>query len=70
MSSMFFTKFFFLGPCTTKDVEMKTIASTAKQKIDNRAGRRRFGPTCRFVASPEVGLRTTVSTLQTEYPYI
>jgi hypothetical protein len=49
---------------------MKAIASTAKQKIDNRAGRRRVGPTYRSVASPEVGLGATIGTLQTEYPYI
>jgi hypothetical protein len=49
---------------------MKAIASTAKQKVDNRAGRRRVGPTCGFVASPEVGPGATVGTLQTGYPFI
>jgi hypothetical protein len=40
------------------------------QKIqDNQAGRRRVGPTCGFTASPEVGPRATVDTLQTGYPY-
>jgi hypothetical protein len=33
-------------------------------------GRRRVGPTCGFVASPEVGPGATVGTLQTGYPYI
>jgi hypothetical protein len=42
---------------------MKVIASTAKQKVDNRAGRRRVGPTSVFVASPEVGPGATVSIL-------
>jgi hypothetical protein len=49
---------------------MKAIASTVKQKVDNRAGRRRVGPTCGFVASPKVGLRATVGILQTGYLYI
>jgi hypothetical protein len=51
MSSTYLSKSFF-GPSTTKDVEMKAIASTVKQKVDNQARRRRVGPTCRFVASP------------------
>jgi hypothetical protein len=42
---------------------MKAIASTAKQKVDNRAGRQIVGPTCGFVASPEVGLGAIVDTL-------
>jgi hypothetical protein len=42
---------------------MKAIASTAKQKIDNRAASRRVGPTCGFIASPEVGPGATVGTL-------
>jgi hypothetical protein len=42
---------------------MKAIASTAKQKVDNRVGRRRVGPTCGFVASPDVDSEATVSTL-------
>jgi hypothetical protein len=42
---------------------MKAIDSTAKQKIDNRAGHRRVGPTYGFAASPEVGLGATVDTL-------
>jgi hypothetical protein len=33
---------------------MKAIASTTKQKVDNRAGRRRVGPTYGFVASHKV----------------
>jgi hypothetical protein len=49
---------------------MKAIASTAKQKVDNRVGRRRVGPTCGFIASPEVGPGATVGTVQTGYPYI
>jgi hypothetical protein len=49
---------------------MKVIASTAKQNVENRVGQRRFGPTCRSVASPKVGPGATVGTLQTEYPYI
>jgi hypothetical protein len=49
---------------------MKAIDSTAKQKFDNRAGRRRVGPTYGFTASPKVGLGATVDTLQTGYPYI
>jgi hypothetical protein len=49
---------------------MKAISSTTKQKIDNRAGRQRVGPTCEFVASPEVCPGATVDTLQTRYPYI
>jgi hypothetical protein len=69
MSSTFLSKS-FLGPCTTKDVEMKAIASTAKLKVDNRAGRQRVSPTCGFVASPEMGPGATVGTLQTMYPYI
>jgi hypothetical protein len=47
------------------------IASTVNQKVqDNRAGRQRFGPTCGFTTSPEVGLRAIVSNLQTGYPYV
>jgi hypothetical protein len=69
MSSTFLSKS-FLGPCTAKDVKIKAIASTTKQKVDNRAGRRRVGPTNKFVASPEVILRATIGTLQTGYPYI
>jgi hypothetical protein len=69
MSSPFLSKN-FSGPCTTKDMEMKAIASTAKQNIDNQVGRRRVGPTYGFVASPEVGLGATVDTLWTKYPYI
>jgi hypothetical protein len=69
MSIMFLSKI-FLGPCTTKDVKIKAIASTVKQKVDNRAGHRRVGPTCGFVASPEVGRGVTIGTLQTGYPYI
>jgi hypothetical protein len=49
---------------------MKAITSTAKQKVDNRAGRRIVGPTCRFVPSSEVGPRATVGTLHIGYPYI
>jgi hypothetical protein len=49
---------------------MKAITSTAKQKVDNRAGHRRVGPTCRLVASPEVGPGATVGILQTGYSYI
>jgi hypothetical protein len=49
---------------------MKAIASTAKQKVDNRVGRQRVGPTCGFIASPEVGPGATVGTVQTGYPYI
>jgi hypothetical protein len=63
MSSTFLSQRFFFCPCTTKDMEMKAIASTAKQKVDNRVGRRRVGPTCGFVASPDVDSEATVSTL-------
>jgi hypothetical protein len=49
---------------------MKAITSTAKQKVDNRAGRQRVGPTCVFVASLEVGPGATVGALQTGYLYI
>jgi hypothetical protein len=49
---------------------MKAIASTTKQKVNNRAGRRRVDPTSGFIASLEVGLRATVGTLQGRYPYI
>jgi hypothetical protein len=49
---------------------MKAIVSSTKQKVDNRVGRRRVSPTCRFLASPEVGPGATVGTLQTGYPYI
>jgi hypothetical protein len=62
MSSVFLSKS-FLGPCTAKDLEMKAIISTAKQKVDNRAGRRRVGTTCGFVASLMVGPGATVGTL-------
>jgi hypothetical protein len=69
MSSMFLSKSFF-GPCAGKDLEMKDIASSAKQKVDNRLEHRRVGPICWFVASPEVGPGASVGTLQTGYPYI
>jgi hypothetical protein len=49
---------------------MKAIASTVNQKVDNRVGRRRVGPTYEFVASPQVGLGATIGTLQIGYPYI
>jgi hypothetical protein len=49
---------------------MEAIALITKQKVDNRAGRRRVGPTCGFVASPEVDPGATIGTLQTGYPYI
>jgi hypothetical protein len=49
---------------------MKAIVSTVKQKVDNRAGHQRVGPTSGFVASPEVDPGATVGTLQTGYPYI
>jgi hypothetical protein len=45
--------------------------STAQKNVlDNRAGRRRVGPTCGFIDSPEVGLGASIDTLKTEYPRI
>jgi hypothetical protein len=35
MSNMFLSKKFW-GPCTAKDLEMKAITSTVKQKVNNR----------------------------------
>jgi hypothetical protein len=35
MSNMFLSKNFW-GPCTVKDLEMKAITSTVKQKVNNR----------------------------------
>jgi hypothetical protein len=37
-------------------------------RSDGVVWRKRCCPTCGFVASPEVGLGATVSTMQTEYP--
>jgi hypothetical protein len=70
MSSTFVSKSYFLAPYTAKDVEMKAIASTVKQTVDNRAGHRRDGLTSGFVASPEVDPRATIGTLQIGYPFI
>jgi hypothetical protein len=45
--------------------------STAEYKVqDNRAGRRKIGPTCGFAASPEVSPGASVDTLNTGYPRI
>jgi hypothetical protein len=44
---------------------MKAITSTIKQKVDNRVGHGRIGPTCGFVASPEVGPRATIGRAST-----
>jgi hypothetical protein len=64
MSRTFFSK-------KIQVLEKITIASADKQKVqDNRAGCRRVGPTCRFTASPNVGLGPTIDILQAEYPYI
>jgi hypothetical protein len=49
---------------------MKSIASTAKLKVDNRAERQRVSLTYGFVASPEMGPEATIGTLHTMYPYI
>jgi hypothetical protein len=71
MSCTFLSKS-FLGFVASPEVgpEIKAIASTAKQKVDNQVGRQRVGPTCGFVASPEVGPEATIGTLWTRYHYI
>jgi hypothetical protein len=44
-----------------------TPASAQKQRANRQSS---FGPTCRLVSSPEVGLGATVSTLEQGYPLL
>jgi hypothetical protein len=44
-----------------------TSASAWKRRTNRQPG---FGPTCRLVSSPEVGLGATVSTLKQGYPLL
>jgi hypothetical protein len=51
--------------------QRRTTTSTAKMEFQNsHVGKRDVGPTCGFVASPELGPEVTVGTLQTGYPRV
>jgi hypothetical protein len=52
---------------TEGELAVITSANAQKQRANRQS---RFGPTCRLVSSPEVGLGATISTPKQGYPLL